>query len=90
MRKHFLLLFLMALLPLAGWAQATNLSGYAITFPNEDQEYAYFLGDAISVKPAITLKKMLRRLRKLLASSMLFGRRREKLLQISSPLVSMW
>ena len=26
MRKHFLLLFLMALLPLAGWAQATNLS----------------------------------------------------------------
>ena len=47
----------MALLPLAGWAQATNLSGYAITFPNEDQEYAYFQGDAISVKPAITLKK---------------------------------
>ena len=26
MRKHFLLLFLMALLPLAGWAQATKLS----------------------------------------------------------------
>jgi len=40
MRKHFLLLFLMALLPLAGWAQTDLSDGWAITFdPTSPQTY---------------------------------------------------
>ena len=45
MRKHFLLLFLMALLPLAGWADAVNLNTVAvnITLSNTYSDGAYQL-----------------------------------------------
>ena len=35
MRKHFLLLFLMAVLPLAGWADPTNISDFTVTLSTE-------------------------------------------------------
>ena len=59
MKKNFLLLMLMVLLPLAGWAQ-TSLSGYAITFGSSDQEYAYYSetsGAADDKRPTIKLTK---------------------------------
>ena len=64
MRKHFLILMLLALLPLAGWAvdPPVNLSGYEIKFgnPAEDTEFAYYSENAqkqaVDKKPAITLK----------------------------------
>jgi len=50
MRKHFLLLFLMAVLPLAGWAQGSgiDISSAEITLSSDHHEYN---GDA----PAITV-----------------------------------
>ena len=54
MKKHFLILMLMALLPMVGWAQATNLNGYEITF-DPDQEYQYYTG--ANQKPTIVLQK---------------------------------
>jgi len=53
MRKHFLMLLWMALLPLAGWAQ-TNLNGYTITF-DPDAEFKTYTG--LDLKPTIVLTK---------------------------------
>ena len=62
MRKHFLILMLLSLLPLAGWAQTpVNLSGYGIKFvdPAVDNEFAYYSENAqkqaVDKKPAIVL-----------------------------------
>ena len=52
MRKHFLLLFLMALLPLAGWAQGTSLVGYTATVA--DMGYN---GNEQALPTTATLKK---------------------------------
>lgn len=39
MRKHFLILMLLTLLPLAGWAQKTNISDYTVTLQNLELTY---------------------------------------------------
>ena len=62
MRKHFLILMLLSLLPLAGWAQTpVSLAGYEIKFGDTDQEYAYYsenaLHAAVDNRPAIKLTK---------------------------------
>ena len=62
MKKNFLLLLLMSLLPLAGWAQTpVSLAGYEIKFGDLDQEYAYYSEDAqhaaVEKRPTIKLVK---------------------------------
>ena len=53
MKKHFLILMLMALLPLAGWAQTDLSEGWEIAFdPSSPVHY-----DATNQKPAVKLKK---------------------------------
>ncbi|MBQ9678287.1 MAG: hypothetical protein IJV44_09150 [Prevotella sp.] len=52
MRKHFLLLFLMALLPLAGWAQVDISDGWSITLTPANASYTG--GD---LTPVVTLTK---------------------------------
>ena len=61
MRKHFLILMLLSLLPLAGWAQTpVSLAGYEIKFGDTDTEYAYYSENAqhaaVDKRPAIVLK----------------------------------
>ena len=53
MRKHFLLFFLMSLLPLAGWAEAVDISGYQINLSATSATYT--AGDI--TLPTVTLKK---------------------------------
>ena len=52
MRKHFLLLFLMALLPLAGWADPVDITGYKIDLDASEATYT-----SSNVLPTVTLKK---------------------------------
>ena len=54
MRKHFLLLFLMALLPLAGWAAGdpVDITGYHINLSASEATYT-----SSDVLPTVTLKK---------------------------------
>ena len=54
MRKNFLILMLMALLPLAGWAQSTKLSEVTITFANEDATTGAYTGTSAAL-PAYTV-----------------------------------
>ena len=58
MRKHFLLLFLMTLLPLAGWASSPSFpvdlsQNWAIKYGTQNQAYAYYTGD--DVMPTVKL-----------------------------------
>ena len=58
MRKHFLLLFLMTLLPLAGWASSPSFpvdlsQNWAIKYGTGNQAYAYYTGD--DVMPTVKL-----------------------------------
>ena len=50
MRKNFLLLFLMALLPLAGWAEQ-SIADYTFTIQTASIEYS---GAAVDVQPTLT------------------------------------
>ena len=53
MRKHFLLLFLMALLPLAGWAESVTVTLYDFTVPYGTALSVNTLpGDAVKVEAA--------------------------------------
>ena len=52
MRKHFLILMLMALLPLAGWAEGVDISGYTVKLSATSATY-----DGTFLTPDVTLEK---------------------------------